>query len=139
MNCQLKYLVKISFVIFLAVSINACNYVTYTPRSAKNKLAEKPTALLFDRIIDFRVEYNSWPVSKEDFISKGNKYKDAFKDSPYLTVEFKRKDSNNMTLYYTDHLKDVETNKRTNKTELNSYRGSVKFYKEHDRFLWKSK
>ncbi len=115
----------------------ACNYVTYTPRSSKNKQKEKPSIVLYERIIDFRIENNSWPVSKEDFISKGRKYSEVLKGFPYTTLLFKIKDSNHMVFTYMDHVKDVENFKQTEKIDLNSYQGTVKFFKENNRFIWK--
>ncbi len=54
-----------------ALVFAACNYVTYTPRSKKNIQREKPSVVICNHIVDFRVEQNAWPVSKSDFISKG--------------------------------------------------------------------
>lgn len=124
------------FVVFAFVS---CNYVTYTPRSKKNIRRETPSIVLFDRIVDFRIEQMGWPVSKTDFISKGIKYYEVFEDFPYQETRFHIIDSNHMTFYFYNHKKDIEKAKRTNKVDLNSYNGSVRFYKENGKFIWKLK
>lgn len=117
----------------------ACNYVTYTPRSKRNKQRETPSLVLFERIVDFRIEQMGWPASKTDFISKGIKYYEVFENFPYQNTDFKVLDSNTMVFTYSQHIRDVRNFEKTEKVDLNSYGGSVKFYKENGKFIWKIK
>jgi hypothetical protein len=119
--------------------ISSCNYVTYTPRSKSNIRREKPSIFLCERIVDFRVEQGYWPVSKEDFITKGKKYYDAFQGFRYNYTHFKIIDSNTMRFYFTDHIADLENHNQTQKTDLNKYGGYVKFFKVNDKFAYKIK
>jgi hypothetical protein len=123
----------------VVISFTACNYFTFSLKSKKNKVREQPSLLIYDRIVDFRLEQMSWPISKHDFISKGIKYHEVFKDFPYQQTTFKIIDSNTMIFSFYDHIKDQLELKRTNKIDLNSYAGSVRFYKENGKFLWKVK
>ena len=128
------------FAIILVVSYSSgCNHFTYTPRSKKVIQREKPSVVLLDRIIGFREEYNVWPFSKEEFINKGKKYKDAFEGFPYLQTKFKVIDNYTMTFSFSGHIKDVEKYQKTNRIDLNSFGGEVKFYMEKDKFIWKIK
>jgi hypothetical protein len=117
----------------------ACNYVTYTPRSKRNKQGETPSLVIFERIVDFRIEQMGWPASKTDFISKGIKYYEVFENFPYQFTNFKVIDSNTMIFTYSQHIKDVKKFDKTEKVDLNSYGGSVKYYKENGKFIWKIK
>jgi hypothetical protein len=130
---------KIIFPLLFIILFAACNYVTYTPRSKKNIQREKPSVVLLNSIIDYRLEQNIWPFSKEDFISKGRKYKEAFEGFPYLLIKFKIIDNDKMIFYFNEHKKDVQKYKETNMVDLHSYSGYVKFYKENDKFIWKLK
>lgn len=124
---------------FLLVSLVACSHVTYTPRSKKKVQREKPSVVLLNRIIEFREEFNAWPFSKEEFISKGIKYREAFEGFPYLQARFKVIDNNTMTFSFYEHITDVRNFQQTQQVDLNSYAGEVKFYKEKDKFIWKLK
>jgi len=135
----MKPFVKIVVVFLLVTYASGCNYFTFTPRSKKKVQKEKPSIVLLDRIIEFREEYNAWPFSIEEFINKAKKYKDAFEGLPYLTTKFKVIDNNTMTFSFYDHIKDVQNYKETEKIDLNSYYGEVRFYKENDKFMWKIK
>ncbi len=117
----------------------SCNYIIATPHSKRNLHSESPSVLIFNKIVDFRIEQGGWPTSRADFESKGIKYYEAFNDFKYQTTEFKRIDSNTMAFYFSNHIKDVEKSKVSHKVDLNNYNGYVKFYKENDRFLWKLK
>ena len=133
-------LYKIALFVFVCLfAFVACNYVTYTPRSKKKILQETPSLLIFDRIVDFRIEQMGWPVSKADFMSKGIKYYEVFNDFPYQETHFKIIDSNNMLFSFYQHINDIDNYKRTNKVDLNSYGGSVRFFKENGKFIWKLK
>ncbi len=134
---MLKFL-KIS--IFLCMlGIAGCNYVTYTPRSKKNIRRETPSLLIFDRIVDFRIEQMGWPVSRMDFTSKGIKYYQVFENFPYQQTDFKIIDRNTMVFSFSGHIQDIKNYNETNKVDLNSYGGSVRFFKENDKFIWKLK
>ena len=74
-----------------------------------------------------------------DFISKGDKYYKVFEGFRYNETKFKIIDSNNMVFSFYDHRKDVDNYNEIGKIDLNNYRGTVKFYKEKDKFLWKLK
>src|SRR5215208_2227962 len=130
---------QIFWVCTLCLIAGACNYLTYTPRSKKNIQREKPPVILFYRIVDFRTEQNRWPVSKQDFISQGKKYMEAFAGSSYNYTQFKVKDSNTMTFYFSNHIKDAQNYNETGLIDLNSYHGRAKFYKENNKFIWKVK
>lgn len=52
---------------------------------------------------------------------------------------FKIIDSNRMVFWFSRHVKDIENYKITEKIDLNSYGGEVKFYKQDGQFLWKLK
>jgi len=117
----------------------SCNYVTYSPRSKKQVQQEKPSVVLLNRIIEFREEFNSWPLSKVDYMYKAEKYRESFAGFPYAQTEFKLIDNNTMIFYFHEHIKDTRNYQQTGKIDLNSYGGEVKFYKEKDTFIWKLK
>lgn len=117
----------------------SCNYVTYTPRSKNNINREKPSIILFERIVDFRIEQMGWPTSRQDFISKGLRYYEVMNDFKYATTTFKIVDSNNMVFSFGNHIQDIKNQKESEKIDLHSYGGRVTFYKENDKFLWKLK
>ena len=125
--------------VMLLSLVASCNTITYTPRSKKNIQKEKPSPVLLDKIISFREEFNSWPFSREEMIAKGGSYRSAFDGFHYLQVRFKVIDNNTMTFYFSEHRRDVQNLKETQKIDLNSYGGEVKFYKEKETFIWKIK
>ena len=112
-------------------------FITYTPHSRKQQQLAKPSVSLIEYIIEFRGIYDTWPVSKEEFVSKNTKYKEAFTGFPYLNIQFKIKDQDNMTFYFNTHIKDEQRYEKTQRIDLNSYGGEVKFYKENGKFIWK--
>ena len=124
--------------LFLLTAVS-CNTITFTPRSKKNIQKEKPSPVLLEKIIDFRKEFNSWPFSREEMVAKGGAYRSAFDGFSYLQIRFKVIDNNTMTFYFSEHRKDVQNFKETQKIDLNSYGGEVKFYKEKENFIWKIK
>jgi len=134
----MKNLFLITF-IFSLLAVESCSYVSYTPKSKAKRLQEQPSILIFDRIVDFRIEQRGWPVSRQDFISKGIKYYEVFDGFQYQTTSFNVIDSNTMDFYFRDHIKDIEKEKRTRRTDINSYNGSVHFYKENGKFLYRIK
>ena len=135
----MKLLIKTPVVVFVAFAVWSCNHVTYTPRSKKKVQQAKPSVVLLDRIIEFREENNAWPYSKEEFVNKGRKYKEAFDGFPYLTTKFKVIDNNTMTFSFAEHQKDVRKYKETQQVDLNSFGGQVRYYKEGEKFMWKLK
>ncbi len=135
----MKIFTRLLMPIAVVLLFSSCEHFTYTPKSRKNIKEEQPSIELMSRIVDFRIEQNSWPLSKEDFISKGKKYYDAFTGFRYTNTNFKTIDSNTMVFFFSDHVKDVEKYKETEQYDLNSYRGTVKFYREKDKFVWKLK
>jgi len=134
----MKY-IRIIFAFLLILFITSCNYFSFTPRSKNNKSKEEPSILIFDRIVDFRIEQMGWPVSKTDFISKGKKYEEVFKDFSYQYTTFTIIDSNRMNFSFSEHIKDIREYEKTNKSELNQYRGTARFFKENGKFIWKLK
>ena len=127
------------FAFLFLFAVASCNTITFTPRSKKNIQKEKPSPVLLEKIIDFRKEFNSWPFSREEMIAKGGAYRSAFDGFSYLQIRFKVIDNNTMTFYFSEHRKDVQNFKETQKIDLNSYGGEVKFYKEKENFIWKIK
>jgi hypothetical protein len=130
-----------SILIYAAIlALQSCNYITVTSYNTKKKIIlEKPSAFLCERIVDFRIAEGGWPISKLDFLNKGIKYYEAIKDFPYQTIEFKIKDSTEMTFYFNNHIKDIENYNKTKKVNLKSFNGKIKFWKKGDKFLWKIK
>jgi hypothetical protein len=127
-----------SFFLFLGLLLfNSCNYFSYTRHTKIERLSERPSAVICDNIVNFRIIQGGWPTSKEDFMYKDVRNYEALKDFPYQTTEFKIKDSTEMTLYFRDHIKDVIKSQKTNKSDLNSFQGNIHFWKEADKFLWK--
>jgi hypothetical protein len=124
--------------VFIAINVlQSCNYFTYTPHSKKQRLFERPSAAICDKIVDFRIAEGGWPISKQDFMNKGLKYYEVIKKFPYQTIEFKIKDSTEMIFYFRDNIKDIEHYKKTKKRDLNSFNGNIHFWKENEKFLWK--
>ncbi len=121
----------------LFVANSGCNYVNYKPISKKEKIQQRLPITLFDKIIAFRIDQHSWPISKEDFISKGVTYKQAMESFQFMTIKFDIKDSNNMRLTYYDHPKDIDRRNESGKIELNQNIGIIQFTKEKDQFIWK--
>jgi hypothetical protein len=135
----MKTLLQILSCCVLVLTIVSCDTVTYVPKSKANIRRHAPSVLVLDKIIDFRVEQNSWPVSIADMTNKGLKYHNAFKDFPYTDTEFKVIDSNRMTFYFTGHVQDIDDYNTYNKINLRVYSGRARFYKEHGKFVWKLK
>lgn len=126
----------------IAVSISfliSCSYVNYTPRNQSQRDAARPSPVLLNRIIEFREKYFGWPVSKDEFIYKDPRYKEAFAGFPYLSTQFKIIDGDNMIFYFDQHIKDEENYKTTGKTDLNAFHGKATFYKQNGTFIWKVK
>jgi len=121
------------------IAFASCNYFTYTPRTKRQVQREKPSVVLLQRMVEFREEFNSWPFTMEEFIGKGQKYKEAIQGFPYRQTKFDVIDNNTMIFSFFDHKKDAENYKQTTLVDLNSYNGYVKFYKEKDKFIWKLK
>jgi hypothetical protein len=69
----------------------------------------------------------------------GKKYKDALHGFKYQNTRFKIIDQDNMIFYFSDHVKDAANFESTERIDLNSYGGRVKFYKRDGKFLWKIK
>jgi hypothetical protein len=132
-------LIKNSIVLSSIVFFTSCNWLWYTPRSKKNIQREQPSVVLLNRIIEYREEFYAWPYSKEQFISKGKKYKEAFDGFPYLDAVFKVIDDNRMTFFFSHHNRDEARYERTKQIDLNNYHGKVKFYKTNNKFIWKLK
>lgn len=112
----------------------SCNHITYTPRSKKNIQREKPPVLMLARMVDFRLEEGRWPVSKQDFISRGAKHARLFKGFPYTQTDFKIIDINRMVFYFSGHEKDIKNYNNTEMVDLNSYSGRVKFIRRMTSF-----
>jgi hypothetical protein len=117
--------------------LSSCEYFSYSRHSKIERLTERPSATICDNIVNFRIVQGGWPTSKEDFMYKDVRNYEAMKDFPYQTTEFKIKDSTEMTLYFSNHIKDVIKSQKTQKSDLNSFRGNIHFWKAGDKFLWK--
>jgi hypothetical protein len=124
----------ITAIVFTQLS---CNNFTFRPHSKKQQSLERPSIVLCDRIVDFRVAEGSRPTSLSDFMNKGIKYYEVASNFPYKTTEFKRKDSTEMTFYFSNHIKDIKNYDKSQKIDLNSYNGNIRFWKEGGRFVWK--
>lgn len=120
----------------LMMLVSSCDHFTYTPKNRAQKRRAKPSIFICESIVDFRMAEGRWPYSKEDLISKGKKYKDAFADFKYSYTGFNIKDSNSMTFYFEDHVADATTYQLTGKSELNAYGGRVRFFKVKDKFAY---
>lgn len=72
-------------------------------------------------------------------MGKGVEYARAFDGFSYTYTRFKTVDSTTMIFYFSGHVKDQASYEETQKVDLNGYNGSVKFYKEKGKFLWKLK
>ena len=134
---QMKNIIRALTIATIVLIFTSCNYITYIPRSKASVRRAAPSMLLLEKIADFRVEQHSWPVSTEDFISKGTKYYNAYKDFNYTETWFKIIDSNTMVFYFTGHIVDIEDYNASQKINLNSYNGRAKFFKQNDKFIWK--
>lgn len=82
-NHQLIFTACLAIVVFAS-----CNHITYTPRSKKNIQREKPPVLMLARMVDYRLETGDWPVSKQHFMSLGEKYASVFEGFPYTEKGF---------------------------------------------------
>lgn len=119
--------------------LSSCQYVTYTPRSRMQQQLAKPSMVLLDRIVEFRENFNEWPMSKEYFMAKGPRYKEAFNGFQYLYTHFKIVDNDNLQFYFDQHIRDQAAEQESGKTDLNGLGGVVTFYKQDGKFLWKIK
>jgi hypothetical protein len=119
--------------------LSSCQYVTYTPRSRMQQQLAKPSMVLLDRIVEFRESFNEWPLSKEYFMAKGPRYKEAFNGFQYLHTQFKIVDNDNLLFYFDQHIRDQAAEQESGKTDLNGLGGVVTFYKQGGKFLWKIK
>jgi hypothetical protein len=98
---------------------------------------EQPSILLLSRMIDYRIEQYGWPVSREDFVTKGKQYQEAFADFKYTFAEFKIVDTNTMFFYFSGHIEDQKRYDNSRKSDLNALGGHVKFFRVKDKFAWK--
>ena len=96
-----------------------------------------PSLVIMDNIVDFRLIYGYWPASKEELMLKDIKYKSSFEGFKYLNTSFKISDNDKMEFYFWDHIDDVKSHNQSGMVDLNSYQGSVKFYKTGEKFTWK--
>ncbi len=135
----MKNIIRTFTISIYILVFTSCNYFTYIPRSKTAVRRAAPSILLLEKIVDFRVEQHSWPVSREDFISKGIKYYEAFKRFNYTETWFKVIDSNTMVFYFTGHVTDIDDYNTYRKINLNSYNGRAKFFRQKDKFIWKLK
>jgi hypothetical protein len=119
--------------------VSACNYVTYTPRAKSQKRHEKPSIFICERIVEFRQSQGRWPVSREDFITKGQQYYDVLKGFKYTYFDFHIKDSNTLTAHFYGHVQDIANAEQTQKTDLGDYSGKIRFFKVKDKFAYKIK
>ena len=134
-----KRSVIILWLTIIVVFCISCRFTTYTPRSKRQKQLAKPSIVLLERIGEFNEKYNTWPLTKEEFISKGARYKEAFTNFPYQYTRFKIIDSDNMIFYFDQHVHDITNFNMSQKVDLNSYRGEVRFFKEKEKLRWKIK
>lgn len=123
----------------LILLVSACQYITYTPRHRNQVRPQKPSIFIYEKIVEFRQEQGRWPVSKEDMITKGQKYYDVFRGFKYNHTRFKAKDSNTMTFYFSEHIIDEANYAQTGLIDLNAFRGKVRFFKVKDKYAWKVK
>ena len=128
-----QFFIGCLFILFFT----ACTYITIRPRTRSNIYRERPSTLLLERIIDFRLEHLGWPRSKQDFMSKGPKYYQAFDGFKYHYTDFMIVDSNKMIFSFSHHSKDAESKIPAGMIDINSYHGWVTFYKVNDKFVWK--
>lgn len=135
----MRKFLHITTLLLIITSFTECNYFTFTPRSRYNKKHEMPSVILLSKIIEYREEFGEWPFSKENFIARGTKYKDAFAEFRYLYTKFDIVDNDKMNFTFSQHIKDVATYKSTNKIDLNGYGGEVRFYKKGNKFTWKAR
>jgi hypothetical protein len=119
--------------------LSSCQYVTYTPRSRTQQQLAKPSIVLLDRIVEFRQNFNEWPLSREYFMAKGQRYREAFNGFNYLHTDFKIIDNDNLHFYFSQHIVDEAAYRESGKVDVNSLGGVVKFYKQDGKFLWKIK
>jgi hypothetical protein len=131
-----KKIIRLTFALLV---LSGCNIIMITPHSKKQQQHAKPSMLLIEDILEFREKNNSWPISKVDFASKSDKYKQAINAFPYLNIQFKIVEQDKMIFYFDSHIFDVENQRRTKKIDLNAYGGEVRFFKEKGKFLWKTK
>jgi hypothetical protein len=125
--------------LLLSFGILACNEFMYTPRSRKTKLRETPSMRLCERIVEFRMEYGRWPASREDIANKGKQYYEGFQQFRYTYTHFKTVDSNNMIFSFSGHPQDAFNYEDTRKIELNSFGGTISFFKVNGKMVWKIK
>jgi len=135
----MKLKISLFLLLFSTSQLISCSVTTYTPRSKKQQQLAKPSIVLIENIVHYRESFGEWPVSKEQLVAKGTKYKDSFLGFPYHTARFKIIDNDNMVFYFSEHKQDVAKYKETQKVDLNSLGGEVKFYKKDGKFLWKIK
>jgi hypothetical protein len=134
---KVKNLYQVSLFIAIVFIQLSCNNFTFRPHSKKQQSKEQPSVLFCDRIVDFRLAEGGWPNSMSDFMNKGIKYYEVANNFPYQTTEFKRKDSTEMTFYFSNHIKDIKNYNKTQKIDLNSYNGNIRFWKEGGKFVWR--
>jgi cbb3-type cytochrome oxidase subunit 3 len=128
-----------SIAVIITIAFASCNYFTYTPHSKKQIQQEKPSVFLLNAILDYRAERGVWPESKQAFTGMNKKYADAFNDFRYTYTYFKVMDTDRMIFFFSNHVDDVARYDQTDKVDLNSFGGSVKFYSKGGKFLWKLK
>jgi hypothetical protein len=134
---KIRKLLYFAVCVFIINLLQSCNYFTYTPHSKRQRLVERPSVAICDKIVDFRYSEGGWPTSRQDFMNKGLKYYEVIKDFPYQNTEFKIKDSTEMTFYFGGHIQDAKRALKTKKTDINNYNGNIHFWKEGGKFLWK--
>ena len=135
----MRITVKTVALLSMIAVFTGCDQFTYSAHSKKAKQKARPSVILLNSIVSFREEFNSWPFSKEEFLAKGPQYRASFNGFPYMQATFHVIDNNTMTFYFSDYIKDIQNYNQSQKIDLNSYSGEVRFYKEKDKFIWKIK
>lgn len=94
---------------------------------------------LLEEIIVYRQLYGSWPATKEQFIARDARFKAAFQGFPYQYVRFKPKGPEELVFYFSGHITDEQAYRQSGLIDLNSYNGTVRFYRDKGRWIWKTK
>jgi hypothetical protein len=129
----------LSNLVLFTSCFSSCNYFTYRPHSAKQKYFARPHVQFMMAVVSFRETRGFWPPSLAELGLYSKENRKVIDDFQYLSVDFKIKNEDKMTAYFSQYKKDADFNNNDPRIDLNAFSGRIFFYKSGDKFVWKVK
>ncbi|OLY90779.1 hypothetical protein SAMN05444008_1237 [Cnuella takakiae] len=135
MTLLLRYL----SIIILLSGIAGCSQFIYRPHSRQQQQRAKPPVSLLEEILVYRQLYGNWPASREQFVARDARFEAAFRGFPYRDVRFRARSRAELLFSFSGHIRDEQAYQQTGLIDLNGYGGTVRFYRDKGRWIWKIK